>query len=70
MVLGARVKGGRFHGSWPGLANEQLDEGVDLSVATDYRRVLTEVLQQRGAKPESHVFPGYAYPGPLGIFAA
>ena len=36
------------------------------TVATDYRRVLGEVLQQRGPGPS--VFPGYASPGPLGLF--
>jgi uncharacterized protein (DUF1501 family) len=70
MVLGAGVKGGRFHGHWPGMANAQLDEGVDLAVATDYRRVLTEILQHRGAAPAAHIFPDYPYPGPLGIFGA
>jgi uncharacterized protein (DUF1501 family) len=70
MVLGSRVQGGRFYGNWPGLASAQLDEGVDLAVATDYRQVLTEILQHRGAEPASQVFPGYSYPGPLGIFGA
>jgi uncharacterized protein (DUF1501 family) len=70
MVLGAGVKGGRFHGRWPGLANAHLDEGVDLAVATDYRRVLTEILERRSAAPARGVFPAYAYPGPLGLFGA
>jgi uncharacterized protein (DUF1501 family) len=70
MVLGARVKGGRFHGGWPGLANARLDEGVDLSVVTDYRQVLTEILRHRGAAPAAQIFPGYAEKGPLGLFAA
>ncbi len=45
------------------------DEGVDLAIATDYRRVLTELLLQHGggATPGG-LFPGYAYPGPLGLF--
>lgn len=67
-VLGSAVKGGRFYGRWPGLANARFDEGVDLSVATDYRRVLTEILQHRSGEPARHVFPGYVYCGPLGIF--
>lgn len=70
MVLGSGVKGGRFYGRWPGLANAKLDEGVDLAVATDYRQVLTEILRRRGAEPASHVFPGYADPGPIGVFGA
>ena len=43
-VLGGQVAGGRFYGRWPGLHTDQLDEGVDLAVTTDYRQVLTEVL--------------------------
>jgi hypothetical protein len=66
MVLGGKVRGGRFYGSWPGLANARLDEGVDLAVATDYRRILGEVLQQRNSG--AAVFPGYTSPGPLGLF--
>jgi len=42
------------------------DEGVDLAIATDYRRVLTELLLQHGGG--ATLFPGYAYPGPLGLF--
>ena len=29
-VLGGQVKGGKVYGKWPGLANEQLNEGRDL----------------------------------------
>lgn len=69
-VLGGTVRGGRILGAWPGLASAKLDEGVDLAVATDYRRVLAEILQAdgTGAKP-GEIFPGYKYPGPLGVLA-
>ncbi len=67
-VLGGKVRGGRFYGSWPGMTPENLDEGVDLAVATDYRRVLTEVLEMREGRHLPAVFPAYAYPGPLGMF--
>ncbi len=67
-VLGGKVHGGRFYGGWPGLAPDKLDEGVDLAVATDYRRVLTEVLEMREGKRLPAVFPNYSYPGPLGLF--
>ncbi len=67
-VLGGRVKGGRCYGPWPGLAPEKLDEGVDLAVATDYRRVLTEVLEMREGRRLDGVFASYAYPGGLGLF--
>jgi uncharacterized protein (DUF1501 family) len=67
-VLGGRVRGGRFYGTWPGLEAEHLDEGVDLAVATDYRRVLTEILEMQRGRRLDGVFANYAYPGPLGLF--
>jgi uncharacterized protein (DUF1501 family) len=70
MVLGGQVQGGRFHGGWPGLTPDKLDEGVDLAVVTDYRQVLIEVLGCGTKKPVAGIFPGYAYPGELGIFGA
>lgn len=70
-VLGGRVAGGRCYGPWPGLKTEQLDEGVDLAVTTDYRRVLTEVLSHhKNVKNNPAWFPGYHYPGGLGLFTA
>lgn len=67
-VLGGKVAGGRCYGPWPGLKNEQLEEGVDLAVATDYRRVLTEVLVRHTGAKTGNWFPEYSYPGPLGLF--
>jgi uncharacterized protein (DUF1501 family) len=67
-VLGGRVKGGRCYGMWPGLKAANLDEGVDLAVTTDYRRVLTEVLDNRQGRKGGRWFQGYDYPGPLGLF--
>ncbi len=63
MVLGPQAKGGRMLGRWPGLANEALDEGADLAVVTDYRAVLSEVLQfHMGLGAPERVFPGYNAP--------
>ncbi|HEY1723167.1 MAG TPA: DUF1501 domain-containing protein [Magnetospirillaceae bacterium] len=70
MVMGAGVRGGRFFGRWPGLDNAQLDEGVDLAVATDYRQVFTEVLKHRSTAPTKDVFPGFTPTASLGIFSA
>ena len=57
-VLGGRVKGGRVYGRWPGLANEQLNEGRDLAVTTDFRQVLSEVVAKTmGASNLDMVFP-------------
>jgi uncharacterized protein (DUF1501 family) len=58
-VLGADVKGGKVYGRWPGLANEQLNEGRDLALTTDYRQVLGEVVTRSlGANNLDTVFPG------------
>ena len=58
-VLGGSVKGGKVYGKWPGLSNEQLNEGRDLAVTTDFRRVLGEAAYRTlGAKDMEKVFPG------------
>jgi uncharacterized protein (DUF1501 family) len=58
-VLGGEVKGGKVYGRWPGLANEQLNEGRDLALTTDYREVLGEVVSRTlGASNLEQVFPG------------
>jgi uncharacterized protein (DUF1501 family) len=66
-VLGGKIRGGKIYGAWPGLAPEALDEGVDLKVATDYRQVLSELIDARAGHRVEGVFPGYRYPGPLGL---
>jgi len=58
-VLGCEVKGGKVYGRWPGLDNEQLNEGLDLALTTDYREVLGEVVTRTlGASNLDLVFPG------------
>lgn len=58
-VLGGQVKGGKVYGRWPGLGNDQLNEGRDLAVTTDFRRVLGEAAcKTLGAKNLQLVFPG------------
>ena len=58
-VLGGSVRGGKVYGQWPGLAKEQLNEGRDLVVTTDYRRVLGEVVAKNlGTTRLETVFPG------------
>ena len=58
-VLGGGVRGGKVYGKWPGLANEQLNEGRDLTVTTDFRQVLGEAAYKTlGAKNLNTVFPG------------
>ncbi len=69
-VMGGRVAGGRILGAWPGLDPDQLEEGVDLAVRTDYRTVLKEVLEAHGGRPmPPEVFAKFQAPAPLGLFA-
>src|SRR5215467_5351048 len=59
-VLGGPVKGSRIYGRWPGLQPEQLYEGRDLAVTTDFRQVLSEaVASHLGNKELAKVFPGF-----------
>ena len=68
MVLGPQAKGGRMLGRWPGLANDALEEGAGLAVVTDYRDVLTELLQgHMGLQDPAQVFPGFT-PQRLGLW--
>ncbi len=60
-VLGGGVRGGQVYGKWPGLAMEQLNEGRDLAVTTDYRQVLGELSARTlGVRDLSTIFPGGA----------
>jgi uncharacterized protein (DUF1501 family) len=69
LVIGGGVNGGKVYGSWPGLADADLDDG-DLAATTDYRALLAEILTKRCGQPGiSTVFPGLA-DGPLGIVRA
>jgi len=59
-VMGGPVKGGRVYGRWPGLAQEQLYEGRDLALTTDFRRVLGEVVYKHlGNRKLPDVLPGF-----------
>jgi uncharacterized protein (DUF1501 family) len=58
-VLGGNVKGGKVYGKWPGLEDHQLNEGRDLTITTDYRQVLGEVVSKTiGATNLEVTFPG------------
>src|SRR6476659_11258698 len=60
-VIGGHVKCGKVHVKWPGLEPEQLYEGRDLALTTDFRSVFAEVVSHHlGARALDRVFPGFA----------
>jgi uncharacterized protein (DUF1501 family) len=70
LLLGAGVAGGAVHGTWPGLADADLEDG-DLAVRQDYRSVLWEVMANRFpdiSGSRATVFPGLA-PETIGSMA-
>ncbi|HZI84864.1 MAG TPA: DUF1501 domain-containing protein, partial [Casimicrobiaceae bacterium] len=70
LLVGGGVRGGRVYGRWPGLAREQLYEGRDLTVTTDFRALFAEVAgRQLGIAHPATLFPGWAGAPPLGVLA-
>ena len=70
LVLGGDVQGGIVYGDWPGLEREQLYERRDLNVTTDFRTVLSELVnKQMGNRDVARVFPGFTAHGYRGILA-
>jgi uncharacterized protein (DUF1501 family) len=69
MLLGGGVKGGKVYGRWPGLEAENLFEGRDLQVTTDFRQVLSEALSNHlGIADVSGVFPEFQSGTPVGSY--
>jgi uncharacterized protein (DUF1501 family) len=69
LFLGGSVRGGRVHGSWPGLGPADLNEGRDLRYTTDFRDVFASAARWLGVSDVGAVLPGYT-PGPdPGLFA-
>lgn len=61
LALGNAVKGGKVYGIWKGLRSDQLNEGRDLAVTTDFRDVFAEAAARHlGAKQLELLFPKYA----------
>jgi uncharacterized protein (DUF1501 family) len=60
-VLGNSVKGGKVYGDWKGLRPDQLNEGRDLAVTTDFRDVFAEAAYKHlGSKDLANLFPKYS----------
>jgi uncharacterized protein (DUF1501 family) len=65
-LAGAGVKGGAYYGQWAGLTDD-LDS--DVLVTTDYRSVLSEVVQARFGASTAQVFPGFS-PETVGVMSS
>jgi uncharacterized protein (DUF1501 family) len=48
-VAGGKVRGGKIYGEWPGVSGSELYEGRDLSITTDFRQVISTVLEAQFA---------------------
>jgi uncharacterized protein (DUF1501 family) len=60
-VMGNSVRGGKVYGQWPGLNSDQLNEGRDLALTTDFRDVFGEIATAHlGNSDSKSVFPGYS----------
>jgi len=60
-VMGGAVNGGKVHGKWPGMEKEQLYEGRDLALTTDFRDVLGELVGRHlGNRQAERVFPNHS----------
>jgi uncharacterized protein (DUF1501 family) len=60
LLLGGKVRGGKVLGNLPGLGPDQLFEGRDVPVTTDFRDVLAELCERHLLLPDaSTLFPGY-----------
>ena len=60
-VLGNSVRGGKDLRRWPGLKSDQLYEGRDLALTTDFRDVFGEIATRHlGSSNPQSVFPGYS----------
>lgn len=59
-ILGNAVKGGKVYGDWKGLKSDQLNEGRDLALTTDFRDVFAEAAYKHmGTKDLGKIFPKY-----------
>jgi uncharacterized protein (DUF1501 family) len=59
-VLGRRIDGGKVHGDFPGLHQEQLHEGRDLGITTDFRSVFSEIASAHLGVDGQNLFPGWS----------
>jgi uncharacterized protein (DUF1501 family) len=59
-ALGGSIQGGKIYGKWPGLKANQLHEGRDLALTTDFRDVFAEIARHHlGVANLNTIFPGH-----------
>jgi uncharacterized protein (DUF1501 family) len=46
-VMGGKIRGGQVYGQWPGLSGNELYEGRDLAITTDFREVIAALLESQ-----------------------
>jgi uncharacterized protein (DUF1501 family) len=64
-VMGGNVKGGKVYGQFPGLQVNQLHQGRDLAITTDFRTVIGSLLTQHlqlTSVQMAKIFPKYQAP--------
>lgn len=64
-LLGGAVRGGRVIAEWPGVAQNQLNEGRDLRATTDLRAVLKGVVRDHLGVSDANAFPDSAAVRPM-----
>ncbi|MEW6735916.1 MAG: DUF1501 domain-containing protein [Acidobacteriota bacterium] len=68
MLLGASVHGGQVYGNWPGLSDARLATPGDLAITTDFRDVLSELVNVGlGREASAQIFPDYRASRVLGV---
>jgi uncharacterized protein (DUF1501 family) len=61
-VMGGSVRGGQVYGQFPGLETNQLYQGRDLAITTDFREVLIPLIKNHlnvSTAESAKVFPGF-----------
>ena len=60
LIMGNSVRGGKVYTDWKGLRSDQLNEGRDLALTTDFRDVFSEAAAKHlGSSDLAKIFPGY-----------
>ncbi len=71
-LLGGGIRGGNVYGDWQGLDQSVLYEGRDLPVTTDFRAIISPILQQHLAISNAslnRIFPDYQFTNKLYFLA-